>query len=121
MQELQLGVAESRFADVIWGSEPITSSELVKKCEQLFQWKKSTTFTVLKRLIEKGIFKNESGTVTSLISRDDFYTRQSERLISRAFDGSLPTFVAAFSQRKPLTKEEVDELRRFIDAYEVKE
>ncbi len=119
MQELQLGVIESRFADLIWEMEPVTSAQLVKKCEELFQWKKSTTFTVLKRLCEKGLFQNNGGTVISLCSRTDFYNRQSEKLISRAFNGSLPAFVASFTQHKPLTKEEVEALKQFIDKYEL--
>ena len=114
MHELQLGAIESRFADIIWNHEPISSTEIVKLAEAELSWKKSTTYTVLKRLCEKGLFQNDGGTVTSLISRKDFYARQSERFVEETFDGSLPAFLAAFTARKRLTEEEVAYLRRMI-------
>lgn len=118
MSDIQLGVIESKFADIIWQNEPIQSSELVKMCESELGWKKSTTFTVLRRLSEKGIFKNEGGTVTSVIPRDEFYSMQSERFVEDTFGGSLPAFLAAFTKRKNLTKEELTELRRMVEEYE---
>ncbi len=118
MEELKLGVVEAKFADIIWRSEPISSGELVKKCAGELDWKKSTTYTVLKKLCERGIFKNENGKVTSLISRQDFYAMQSERFVDDTFDGSLPAFFAAFTKRKALSAEEVSEIRRMIDSYE---
>ena len=118
MHDIQLGVIEAKFADIIWQNEPVQSSELVKLSEKELGWKKSTTFTVLRRLSEKGIFQNESGKVTSLISRDEFYSMQSERFVEETFDGSLPAFLAAFTKRKNLTKEEVAELRRMVAEYE---
>lgn len=118
MSDIQLGVIESKFADIIWQNEPLTSSELVKRSESELGWKKSTTFTVLRRLCEKGLFQNNKGTVTSLISRDEFYSMQSERFVDETFDGSLPAFLAAFTKRKNLTKEEVAELRRMVAEYE---
>lgn len=120
MIELQMGTVESKFADIIWREEPLSSAELVKKSEAELTWKKSTTFTVLKRLFEKGIFKNEKGVVTSIISRDEYYSMQSEKYVAENFDGSLPAFLTAFTARKALTPEEVDELRRMIAAYEEK-
>ena len=114
MHELQLGAIESRFADIIWNHEPISSTEIVKLAEAELSWKKSTTYTVLKRLCEKGLFQNDGGTVTSLISRKDFYARQSERFVEETFDGSLPAFLAAFTARKRLTEEEVAYLRSMI-------
>ena len=90
MADLQMGSVESRFADIIWQNEPISSSELVKKSEEQFNWKKSTTFTVLKRLCNKGIFQNVKGTVTSLISKQDFYAMQSQQFVDETFNGSLP-------------------------------
>lgn len=117
MSEVQLGLAESRFADIIWNSEPVTSSELVKVCEKQLKWKKSTTFTVLRRLCEKGIFINTNGTVTSLISRDEFYSIQSENFVNDTFDGSLPAFLTAFTSRKKLTPEEVEHLRKIVEEY----
>ena len=118
MSEIQLGVVESRFADLIWMNEPITSSNLVKLCEKELEWKKSTTFTVLRRLCQKGIFQNVDGTVTSLISKAEFYSMQSERFVEETFQGSLPAFLAAFTARKNLTPEEVATLRLMVDEYE---
>ena len=117
MNEYQMGAVESRFADIIWENEPISSAELVKKSEEQFRWKKSTTYTVLKRLCEKGIFQNIKGTVTSLISKQDFYAVQSEKFVDETFNGSLPAFLAAFTARKALTAEEVAELQRMVDEY----
>lgn len=118
MADLTLGAIESRFADIIWSNEPISSTELSKRSEELLGWKKSTSFTVLKRLCEKGIFQNQKGRVTSLISRDDFYAAQSEKFVDETFDGSLPAFLTAFTARKGLTQNDVDTLRRMIDEYE---
>ena len=118
MDDIRLGVVESKFADLIWESEPIPSGELVKLCERELNWKKPTTYTVLRKLCEKGIFKNEKGIVSSLISRKEFYAMQSERFVEETFEGSLPAFVAAFTQRKQLSKEEVAELKRLIDSQE---
>lgn len=117
MEDIRLGVVESKFADLIWEREPIPSGELVKLCEKELSWKKPTTYTVLRKLCEKGIFKNENGVVSSLISRQEFYAMQSERFVEETFDGSLPAFVAAFTKRKQLSKKEVEELRKLIDTY----
>lgn len=117
MTEFTLGAVESRFADIIWQNEPISSSELARRSEQELGWKKTTSFTVLKRLCNKGLFQNEKGTVTSLISRGDFYAKQSERFVEDNFDGSLPAFIAAFTKNKALSPEEVSELRRLVDSY----
>lgn len=118
MVDLSLGAIESRFADIIWNNEPISSTELAKQSEALLQWKKSTSFTVLKRLCEKGIFQNQKGTVTSLISRDEFYSLQSEKFVEETFNGSLPAFLTAFTARKNLTPKEVAHLRRMVEEYE---
>ncbi len=118
MNDYQMGAVESRFADIIWENEPLSSAELVKKSEQILKWKKSTTYTVLKRLCEKGIFCNEKGTVTSLISKEEFYSLQSEKFVDETFGGSLPAFLAAFTSRKKLTSKEVEELRRMVENYE---
>lgn len=118
MEELKLGVVETRFADIIWQNEPIASGELVKKCEKELSWKKSTTYTVLKKLCEKGIFRNEKGIVSSLMSKDEFNSLQSEKFVDDTFGGSLPAFIAAFTKRKSLTKEEVEELRKMVDNFE---
>ena len=110
-----MGALESRFADIIWDHEPIPSGQLVKLAEQELSWKPTTSYTVLKRLCNRGIFQNQKGTVTSLISRQDFYAMQSEQFVEETFDGSLPAFLAAFGTRKKLSQEEVDELKRIID------
>ena len=115
MSELRMGAIESRFADLIWQNEPITSPELVKLAAQELSWKKSTTYTVLKRLCERGIFQNLEGTVTSLISKQDFYAVQSEKFVEETFSGSLPAFLTAFTTRKKLSEEEIRELQELID------
>ena len=115
MSELKMGAVESRFADIIWQREPVASPELVRLAAQELSWKKSTTYTVLKRLCERGIFQNENGTVTSRISKKEFYAMQSEQFVAETFDGSLPAFLAAFTSRKKLSEEEIDQLRRLID------
>lgn len=118
MSDYQMGVIESRFAEMIWDSEPISSTELAKRGEEVLSWKKSTTYTVLKRLCDKGIFQNNRGTVTSVISRQEFYSMRSEKFVEEAFHGSLPAFLAAFTARKNLTPEEVEHLRRMVAEYE---
>ncbi len=118
MSELTLGVIEGKFADIIWHNEPLSSAELRKLAESSLGWKKSTTFTVLKRLCEKGLFKNENGTVTSVISREKFYSLQSERFVEETFDGSLPAFLAAFTAKKRLSAQEVEQLKKIVAEYE---
>jgi predicted transcriptional regulator len=115
MSELRMGAIESRFADMIWQNEPITSPELVKLAAKELDWKKSTTYTVLKRLCERGIFQNNNGTVTSLISKQDFYAVQSEKFVDETFSGSLPAFLAAFTTRKKLSDAEINELQELIN------
>ena len=115
MGEMKLGAIEARFADMIWQNEPVTSSQLVKLAQNELTWKKSTTYTVLKRLCDRGIFQNQKGTVTSLISKEAFYAAQSEKFVDDTFGGSLPAFVAAFSSRKKLSEREIDELQQLID------
>ena len=115
MADAKLGVVETRFADLIWDNEPISSGELVKLCEHELSWKKSTTYTMLHRLCERGIFQNIKGTVASLISKDEFNAVQSEKFVEETFDGSLPRFLTAFSMRKKLSSEEINELQKFID------
>lgn len=118
MADLQMGAIESRFADIIWQNEPLSSTDLAKRSEEELKWKKTTSYTVLKRLCDKGIFQNNKGKVTSVISRGDFYSMQSEKFVEETFDGSLPAFLAAFTARKNLTAEEVAQLRRMVDEYE---
>ena len=115
MTEMKLGVVEAKFADIIWSNEPLRPGELVKLAEAELNWKRTTTFTILKRLCEKGIFQNQDRTVTSIISREEFYALQSERFVNDTFEGSLPAFLAAFGTRKKLSEEEVEELKKVIE------
>ncbi len=114
MTNIKLGVIETRFAELIWQNEPLTSRKLVELCEEALSWKKSTTYTVLKKLCERGIFQNQSGTVTSLISREDYFAMQSEEFVNETFQGSLPAFLAAFTSRNKLSEQEIEELQRVI-------
>lgn len=115
MADLRLGPVESRFAELIWDGEPVSSTELVHLAERELEWKKSTTYTVLKRLCEKGIFQNEGGVVTSRLSREEYAARQSEQFVEETFSGSLPAFLTAFTRRKKLTEEEIDQLQQLIE------
>lgn len=115
MADIQLGVIESRYADMIWEHEPVTSSELVKLTADEFHWKRTTAHNVLRRLCDKGLFQNEKGTVTSLISRQEFYALQSRQFVEDTFDGSLPAFIAAFTRNTALSPEEAAEIRKMID------
>mgnify|MGYP000608949098 FL=1 len=110
-----MGALESRFADLIWSHEPMASKDLIKMAEKELNWKSSTSYTVLKRLCERGIFQLQDKTVTSLISREEFYGMKSEQFLDETFDGSLPAFIAAFGTRKKLPDEEVEVLKKLID------
>lgn len=116
MSELRMGTAEAKFADMIWDNEPIASGDLAKLANQEFEWKKTTSFTVLKRLCERGLFQNQNGTVTALIPREEFYARHSELYVEEAFGGSLPAFLTAFGTRRKLTDKEIDEIRSIIES-----
>ena len=116
MTDLKLGVVERRFAELIWANEPLSSGALVKLCETELHWKKPTTYTVLRKLCEKGIFRNENGAVTSLLTRADFDAIQGAQLVNESYGGSLPAFIAAFTARKPLTAAEAAEIQKLIDA-----
>lgn len=115
MTQYKLGDAEATFAALIWDNEPLSSSRLVELCGERLSWKKSTTYTVLRRLCQRGIFRNEGGTVTSLLSREEFDALRSREFVDRSFDGSLPRFLAAFARRQKLSGEEIEELQRLID------
>lgn len=111
----KMGPLESRFADLIWSHEPLPSRELVRLAAEALSWKATTSYTVLKRLCDRGLFQNQGGTVTSLVSRADYYAMQSEQFVEETFEGSLPAFLAAFSARKRLSDREIDELKAIID------
>lgn len=118
MEDYRLGVVESKFADIIWANAPLPSRDLVQLCQQELNWKKPTTYTVLRKLCERGIFRNEDGLVSSVLSREEFYGLQSEKYVADSFQGSLPAFLAAFTRRKSLSQEEIEQIRRMIDGQE---
>ena len=114
MNDYRLAEMESKFADLIWENEPVTSSELVRLSAEVMNWKKSTTYTILKRLCDRGIFKNENAIVSSVISRDEFFAEQSRLFVEDTFDGSLPRFLASFIGGKKLSDRQAEELVRLI-------
>ena len=114
MADAKLGAAEGRFADLIWQNEPLSSSLLAKLAEEELSWKKSTSYTVLKRLCDRGIFTNQQGTVRSLLSREEFYAARGEQFLQEGFQGSLPAFLAAFSKRNKLSDQDIQELQELI-------
>jgi len=115
--EYKLSESEERFAELIWQNEPIGSGELVKLCEKEMNWKKSTTYTVLKKLCEKGIFRNENAVVSSLITKDEYYSMQSISFVEETFGGSLPKFLAAFIGGRKLSSQQAEELKKLIDEH----
>lgn len=117
MDDTRLGAVESQFADIIWKNAPLSSRDLVKLCQQQLEWKKSTTYTVLKKLCDRGIFRNEDGIVTPLVSRQEFHARQSQRFVEETFQGSLPAFISAFASGKTLSPQDVSDIRRMLDEY----
>ena len=120
MEDFKLGEQETRFADLIWDNAPIRSSDLVDLAAEAMKWKKSTTYTVLRRLCQRGIFKNENAIVTVLASRDEFYAGQSRKYVEDTFGGSLPRFVASFIGGKGLSEKQADELVRLINDHKVR-
>ena len=120
MSDFRMGVVEAKFADIVWDNEPITTRQLVTLCEEELNWKRTTTYTVLKRLCDRGIFVTDNSVVTSLISKDDFYAIQSENFVDDTFKGSLPAFLAAFTSRKSLSDDEVQEIQEMINKYKEK-
>lgn len=117
MMDIELGDVQAAFADIIWAYEPISSGELVKICEKELHWKKPTTYTVLRKLCEKGLFRNENGIVTAVISREEFNASKSEKFVEDTFDGSLPAFIAAFMSHKKISLKEIDEIQKVINEY----
>ena len=120
MEEIRLGVVEARFADIIWQNAPLTTRELVKLCEAELEWKRTTTYTVLKKLCERGIFKTENGVISVLVTKEEFGAIRSESFVNEEFCGSLPSFIAAFTSRKRPSDREIAEIRRMLDEFEEK-
>ena len=117
MTDKEIGAVQERFADIVWANEPVGSGELVKLCEKELNWKKPTTYTVLRKLCEKGLLKNENGTVSSLVSKEEFYSAKSEQIVEDSYSGSLPAFVAAFISRREISAKDADEIRNMIEAF----
>ena len=113
-----LGEMEYRFAELIWSNAPVKSGQLVKMAQDAFGWKKSTTYTMLKRLCTRGLFENEGGLVKAVLQREDYHLKQGEKVLAEGFGGSLPGFLAAFTRKKRLSGEEIRELRNLIEKYE---
>ena len=110
--------SEYRFCLILWENEPVNSTRLVELCKTALGWSKATTYTVIRRLGERGVLKNENAVVTSLISKEDAQKDRLETMMEETFEGSMPAFLAAFSRSKKLTKQEVDQLKALIDSYE---
>ena len=121
MDDIRLGAVEARFADIIWENAPLSSGELVRRCADQLEWKKSTTYTVLKKLCERGLFQNDGGTVTALVTKQEYSARHSQKFVEETFDGSLPAFIAAFTAGKPLSQRDLDDIRQMLDAFDKEE
>lgn len=117
METPKIFESEYRFCEILWENEPISSSELVRLCNEKLEWKKSTTYTVIRRLSERGVLKSEDAVVTSLIPKEDVQSAESTEVVERTFSGSLPSFIAAFARKKNLSKQEIDEIQKIIDTY----
>ena len=117
MELYKLGEMEQKFADNIWDNEPISSRKLTEICEKEFAWKRTTTYTMLKRLCDRKIFENNNGTVSALMTKNEFGAAQGEKFLTDAFDGSLPQFFAAFTRRKKLSSKDISEIQRMIDEF----
>ena len=115
MKDMKLGVIETRFAEIIWNNAPLSTNQLIQLCAAELEWKRTTTYTVLKKLCDKGIFKTENSMVTALISKQEFEGMQSEQFVQETFQGSLPAFLTAFRTRKQLSNADIDELQKLID------
>lgn len=117
MAEIKLGVVEARFADIVWQNAPVTTKELTVLCAKELNWKRTTTYTVLKKLCDRGIFCTKDSVVTVVISKREFYSIQSEQFVDENFHGSLPAFIAAFTARKAPTPEELAQIKEMIEQY----
>lgn len=109
--------SEYRFCLILWANEPIKSTDLAKICEKQLGWKKATTYTVIKRLGERGVLKSENAVVTSLVSKEEVQQAQMDELLERTFEGSMPAFIAAFAKHQKLSVEEVQKIKEMIDSY----
>lgn len=118
METPKIFESEYRFCLILWDNEPVNSTKLVELCKNKLGWSKATTYTVIRRLTERGVVKNENATVTALISKEEAQKHRLEEMVEETFEGSMPAFIAAFSRSKKLTKSEVDQLKALIDSYQ---
>jgi len=118
MTDYELGEVQTRFANIIWDNSPVSSGRLVQICSDELGWKKSTTYTVLKKLCEKGLFENRDGIVTALVSREEYYSFKSEQFVESTFGGSLPSFIAAFTSKQKLSQKDISAIKEMISRYE---
>lgn len=118
METPKIFESEYRFCLILWEQEPVNSTRLVELCKERLGWSKATTYTVIRRLSERGVLKNENAVVTSLVSKAQAEESQVDELVEKTFQGNMPAFIAAFSRSKKLTKQEVDQLKALIDSYE---
>ena len=109
--------SEYRFCLILWENEPVKSRELARLCAEQLGWKPTTTYTVIKRLSERGVLKNENTVVSSLVSKEEIQSSEIDQLVEKTFEGSLPAFVAAFTRNRKMTDSEIDEVQRMIDEY----
>ena len=118
MTDLTMGPVERRFAGLIWDNAPITAAELAKLADKELKWKKTTAYTALKRLCDKGIFRNDGGCVTAILSREEYQARQSRKFLDDTCGGSIPAFLAAFTRKGELSRQDLEDIRRMLDDYE---
>lgn len=118
MEPYKLGDMEGKLAQLIWEHQPVSTRELTALCEEAFAWKRTTTYTMLRRLCDRGIFENRGGQVVALMSREEFQGAQGEQFVEETFGGSLPLFLTAFARRRKLSRQEIDQLKQLIDEYE---
>ena len=117
MSDLRLGLVEGKFADLVWQNAPITTKALVEVCAKELNWKRTTTYTVLKKMCERGLFQTVDSMVTVCVTKEEFSAMQSESFVQEHFEGSLPAFMAAFTTRKKLSEKELQQLQTMIDSY----
>lgn len=121
METPKIFESEYRFCLILWAHEPIKSTELVKLCKEQLGWKPTTTYTVIKRLSERGVLKNENTVVSALVTKDEIQAAEIDELVEKKFDGSLPAFISAFTKHQRLSEKDVDELQQMIDRYKIGE
>lgn len=117
METPKIFESEYRFCRILWEHEPIKSKELVKLCQEQLGWKPTTTYTVIKRLSERGVVKNENAVVSALVSQEEVQAAQVDEMMEKTFDGSLPAFIAAFSRNRKVSPEEIDQVQAMIDRF----